>query len=89
MRIGGLVLAFVIGKLAVEHLFADAQDVVRRVVEEAPLPGNACEALMEARPLLVRGAEVLERGMRDALGIVVHGCGDEVKVGIVRALAHR
>ena len=54
------------------------------IVEEPAIGWDAFQALVKAPAFLVRRFELPERGVGDALGIVMHGRRNEIKVRVVR-----
>src|SRR5580700_7577382 len=67
-----IVIALVVLQFSIEHLLADCQDAVRRIVEESPLLRNLSERLVKAAAFPVGFWEILQERLGDAFRIMVH-----------------
>ena len=84
MGIAAFMIAFVIFEFAVQHLLAHRQDAARAVVENLSLARECAQAVVKQLALLLGLVELLERGMRDALGVVLHRGRNRIQLRIIR-----
>jgi hypothetical protein len=84
MGIAKLMIASVVFEFAIQHLLADREDAAGAIVEDLSLRGDAPQAVAKYLAFPVGRAELLQRRLCNALGVVGHRGRNRIQLPVIR-----